>query len=442
MLDLGARSRGAIRLAARAKIRGGDREAAALLGAWQSEEIARACRYPQCRGLSVAEIEDVYQDTVIALLDHDYADEEHLRKTLRAGLRHRALNAHRDSRRHRNAIALNRTRLQPSEPGEHEAPEAAALVREDRLLVAEFLAELTPLERRVFALMVEGLKYRAIASVLPDDEKAIRTAVRHCEQKRERFQTLYNAGRLCGFRGATIEALLSGATASPELAQRALAHLEHCGQCRATHRTTAKRLRRRFEGHAAVLLPATLLHLRALRALSIRAQAATHRLTAGRLTPAGSLRERGAALLLGSGAAGKLAAGAASIAVLAGGAVGVSQALQHSHPPAIRPHHGTYHANAVPAATQLDAGIIQARQKPSEPRRVVARRTAGASKASRLRRSPGHAVPVGKARARTAAPRETGFAYLGVPKAAEPRAPFTRGATAVSQPQNGGPFSP
>jgi len=58
-----------------------------------------------------------------------------------------------------------------------------------------------------------------------------RTAARSCEQKRARFQLLYETGRLCGYRAATIEA--------PESSDRSLlaveqaeAHLAACPYCK------------------------------------------------------------------------------------------------------------------------------------------------------------------------------------------------------------------
>ena len=45
-------------------------------------------------------------------------------------------------------------------------PEDAALDQQDGLIAKELLTELDPLERKVFALTAEGLRYRAIATTL------------------------------------------------------------------------------------------------------------------------------------------------------------------------------------------------------------------------------------------------------------------------------------
>ena len=52
------------------------------LGEWQAAEVAAAWRYPQCRGLSDAQLEDLYQETVLALLNRPFFSEEHLRNAL------------------------------------------------------------------------------------------------------------------------------------------------------------------------------------------------------------------------------------------------------------------------------------------------------------------------------------------------------------------------
>ena len=216
-----------------------------------------ARNFPECRGLSTEQLEDIYQETTEALLRRPYQTEEHLRNALRMGLKHRALNLHRDERRRGQILAQSAPGMyvMAEEREGRNAPELAALVHQDRLIVSEFLTELTEVEQRVFGWLVEGLQYRAIASVEGIELNVARNASRSCERKRERFQLLYDTGRLCGFRSATIQALQSGEATSEELAERAFAHLEGCAHCRAEHKTNARRLRRSFQGEAAALLP-------------------------------------------------------------------------------------------------------------------------------------------------------------------------------------------
>jgi RNA polymerase sigma factor (sigma-70 family) len=204
---------------------------AQLLGGWQAAELRAARGFPECRGLSAAQLEDLYQDTALALLSRSYASEEHLRNALRHGMRRRALNMHRDQRRRREILAEHAPTIQREAEATQTRPEDAALAAQDRLLAKEFLAELEPLERQVFALSAEGLRYRAIATALRIPVNEARTAARSCERKRARFQLLYETGRLCGYRAAMI-ATLKTHHGSRAAVEQAKAHLAACSACR------------------------------------------------------------------------------------------------------------------------------------------------------------------------------------------------------------------
>jgi hypothetical protein len=94
-----------------------------------------------------------------------------------------------------------------AESREHQAgPEDAALSDQDRLTVREFLTELDPLEQRVFWLFADGID----TAPSPQPSGFARNASRSCERKRERFQLLYDTGRLCGYRAATIQSIQLG----------------------------------------------------------------------------------------------------------------------------------------------------------------------------------------------------------------------------------------
>jgi RNA polymerase sigma factor (sigma-70 family) len=205
---------------------------AQLLGGWQAAELRAARGFPECRGLSAAQLEDLYQDTALALLSRSYASEEHLRNALRHGIRRRALNMHRDQRRRREILAEHAPTMHREAQAAQTRPEDAALAAQDRLIAKEFLAELEPLERQVFALSAEGLCYRAIATTLRIPVNQARTAARASEHKRARFQLLYETGRLCGYRVATLETLKHSGGSLRALEQ-AKAHLAACPACRA-----------------------------------------------------------------------------------------------------------------------------------------------------------------------------------------------------------------
>jgi DNA-directed RNA polymerase specialized sigma24 family protein len=218
-----------------------------LLGRWQRAELRIARGFGECRGLATPELEDIYQDTVVVLLKRRYANELHLRNALREELKYGSLHFHEREGRRAEIRSETMPSIHALELESQDETERAALIRQDRLVVIEFFAELTPLEQSVFWLLAEGMKYRQIAKVLNLEGKDARKAERSCEKKRERFQILYEAGRLCGYRAATIQALQAGRATSEELAGRAFAHLESCSSCRAEHRTNARRLRLRFQ---------------------------------------------------------------------------------------------------------------------------------------------------------------------------------------------------
>lgn len=216
------------------------------LGEWQRRELRVARGYRECWGMSAEQLEDLYQDTVLALLGRRYANEEHLRNALRTGLKHRALNLRRNECRRWEILNDHAAEIQAftQARGSQSEPERTALIHQDRVIVIEFLAELTELERRVFSLSAEGMRYPTIASVLGIDPSRARKAARAFERKRERFQLLYDAERLCGFRARAIRAMQSGEAITHELAQRALAHLARCSRCRAEYETNAGLLHR------------------------------------------------------------------------------------------------------------------------------------------------------------------------------------------------------
>ncbi|HEV7529719.1 MAG TPA: hypothetical protein VGO29_12555 [Solirubrobacteraceae bacterium] len=77
-------------------------------------------------------------------------------------------------------------------------PEEAALKSADLTIVSNFASELDALERRVFALMADGMGYRATARRLGISVNKARQAYRSYVRKRQRFQLLYDAARSGG----------------------------------------------------------------------------------------------------------------------------------------------------------------------------------------------------------------------------------------------------
>ena len=296
-----------------------------LLGRWQRRELRRAARFGECGGLSREDLEDIYQDSALALLERDFESEEHLRRALHEALKHRALNAHRDRSRHGRIVEHAYSGQEALEHAAEleQASDRPVLAEQDQLIVREFLAELTEQEGHVFRLLADGHGWRGAADALGAPRNEIRAAARSCERKRERFALLYTTGRLCGYRAHTIRALTAGETDSAVLARRAHAHLQACARCRIEHGTNGERFRRLFDRDALALLPLPVLvqRLPLFSRIAARANRVAQHL-AGPIT--------------GGGASAKLAVGVAGVAIAAGGTIGATQALTHHTQPTTR----------------------------------------------------------------------------------------------------------
>ncbi len=387
-----------------------------LLGEWQRRELRVARSFTECQGLSREQLEDLYQETTIALLERPYLNEEHLRRALRRGIKQRALNLHRDESTHARihaSYARSLERYAIEHRDQHE-PEHQTLLKQDALVVKEFLAELTAEEQPVFWAMVEGMRYRAIATALGRPENEARSTMGACERKRERFQRLYNTGRLCGYRASTILALQEGTHTSEELASRAIAHVERCTWCQREHHTNSRKLRRAFEEQACAFLPVPVLlaHASWLTRLLLRSRA-----------PLTALREP-AGLLTRSATVAPVAARTAAVVALAAGAAGATHTLTqpHSAPPRQR-------VATQPTPRAVRPPIVLARQIAPRPHLAVSERPP---------LTPGHVVEHRPAERSPEGTVEPGFAYLGV------RAPRPRRAPSPSpeDQRGGGPFGP
>jgi RNA polymerase sigma factor (sigma-70 family) len=408
-------------------------EIARILEKRQRRELRIARGFVECQGLSRQQLEDLYQETVLALLNRPYENEKHLCDALRTGIKRRALNLYRDEGRRAAILAENAPGIHALELARSadERPEQVALARQDRLVITEFLAELTIEERRVFWLVTEGMKYNRIASVQGILANEARNLVASCERKRERFQILHDSGRLCGYRAQTIKELLDGQASSEQLVQQAAAHLEACAHCRTEFKTNAQRLRQAFQDQAAALLPPMLTsHLVGRSRLATQARMLAQRIRPDWTVGAGGARERAVALLAGGGASAKLVAGVATVAVLTTGAITATHVLEHHQPD--QHHHTPQTPATIVAHATRPVDLAGSSPPPVLPRVSPARHHSS---------SPGHVVALAAAHPSSTARGEPGgFAYLGVPThttTTPATAPAAQAAT-----HTGGPFSP
>ena len=261
---------------------------------------------------------------------------------------------------------------------------------EDRLIVTEFLTELTRLEQRVFWLMAEGMRYRAIAPVLEIPVNEARKAARSCERKRERFQLLYDTGRLCGYRAHTIRGAAGRRGDQRGARTRARSRTSRAARsCRAEHKTNARRLRRSFQGQAAALLPIPCSPA-AWLARKARCGRAERCSTAWRPT---ACRRRGRRPRTRARddrrrrRRGKLAAAGATVAVIAGGTIGATQRSARTGA-----HRTPLQSRAAPAprAGQIPSRVTPPRGRPQASASAPARPRAdlGASAGAPGRGSP------------------------------------------------------
>lgn len=416
-----------------------------LLGVWREHELARAKRTRVCRGLDIEHIEDLYQDTTEVLLGRAFRDEEHLRHALRHGIRYRALEAHRNRKRHtrtweRAAPAMQV--LARVTQGEQSA-EALILAEEDRLIASEFLAELSGEEPSVYWLMsVEHLRHINIARALGIPTTQARNTMRACERKRERFQTLFDSGRLCGYRAQTIKALQEGESTSSDLARQALAHIQSCPHCHRAHGKLERDLRHAMQQQIAAVLPIPVLthYTGLLHAPSLPLRAVYHQLLARPMSIQASTGERATALLTnGTGkAAGRLATGIGLIAALAG-TVGATHLIttQHNHP---QPHHSPSRPTSIQAPPQALAAL---RPRLSTPG-IQGHPPHTATTSTTLPFGPGYAVSPRHTHKRVVRPRalRAQATVLRLWRPARTTPPPRREPQQTGIPGGGGEFSP
>jgi hypothetical protein len=181
-----------------------------LFAELRRRELKTARTFKECTGISMDEIEELCDATMTALLTKTFASEEHLRNTLHQRIKWGALNLHRSRVIHHRVLEQVAPAVQSrrEEQAWDEDPQRAVFAHEDDFFLSEFLAELTKVQRAVFALMADG--QRAIATALNIEANLARKEVRCCERQRKIFLTIYKGGRLCDYRSHAIHAILSG----------------------------------------------------------------------------------------------------------------------------------------------------------------------------------------------------------------------------------------
>ncbi len=230
------------------------------------EELRRgvACR-GDARGLTASALDEVVDDAirVVVLMRRPILSEEHLMGAFWATAR-LLLRQHREGRhtvRLGSRVRQDFDDVAGSLVAEGTEVEETLLARERAARAADFISQLEPFERDVVVTMaVEGKGIKAAARSLGVPVKDVKAAHRSARVKLDRVAVISAAGRLCGYRRATIlEYARGSATADQERVARA--HLAACAACRREHARLIREMRgSRFQRDAVTaLIPSTLL---------------------------------------------------------------------------------------------------------------------------------------------------------------------------------------
>lgn len=226
-----------------------------------------------------------------------------------------------------------------------------------------------------------------------------------------------STGRLCGYRSQTIGSLLAGKEDSELAVSQALAHLHHCHTRQIRHNTDAPNLRAAFDARALSVLPLpayTASHASLLDQLQTTASRVARFFQRISTSQAGGVRERALEVVSGTSASAKLAAGIASVLLLAGGAVDATTSTHPArrHPSPQRPV--AVHTHVIPPRASVA--------------HTVPRKPSGQRRSSHRLPRPSEQHTAG------------GFSYLGSSPTSRPASPSTN-APVVKQ-QGGTPFEP
>jgi hypothetical protein len=306
-------------------------------GAWSTAEVALALQAQRgellralrargdVRGVPGDVLEEVVNEAVCAvvMMRGPIVSEEHLigafwtavrlllrhyregRRTLRVGSRARV---------GFETVAVRAAAIDPR-------PDEVAELKDRVARAADFVAQLSELEREVVAVMaVRGAGAKLTARIIGVPEKTVRAAERSARDKLDRVAVIAAAGRMCGYREGAVLAYASG-SAGGEDERLARAHLAACAPCRGAYARMVREMRsREFQGGAAAaFLPAPLAPLGYHLGLLGR----MFGWTAGHSVPGGAPGERAAEVLGGAGVVKVAAAGGAVVLATATLATGI-----------------------------------------------------------------------------------------------------------------------
>jgi hypothetical protein len=193
------------------------------------------------------------------------------------------------------------------------APDQVVELKDRLARAADFMAQLSELERQVVTIMAaRGTGIKLTARILDLPAKTVKAAARSAEGKLDRVATIAAAGRMCGYRHDAIAAHARG-IAHAEDERVARAHLAACARCRHSYVQIVREMRRHeFQRGAAAaflpILPSALGHHLGFAARLLGK-------AADRLFPPGGAGERTVEVLGGAGAVKVATASGAAVLV-------------------------------------------------------------------------------------------------------------------------------
>jgi len=219
------------------------------------------------RGTSEAVLDEVVDDAirVVVMMRKPILSEEHLMGAFWATAR-LLLHQHREGRHGIRLGGLRRFDFEEvarSLVADDPEVEEVLISRDRAARAVDLMSQLSSVEREVFAVMaVQRLGIKATARTLGLPLKRVKAAQRSARGKLDRVAVVATAGRMCGYRQASVIAYAHG-SASPEQEQVAQAHIVACSSCRGEYARLVREMRKQAfqRDSVAAYLPALFLSL-------------------------------------------------------------------------------------------------------------------------------------------------------------------------------------
>jgi hypothetical protein len=208
------------------------------------------------RGVPVGVLEEVVNEAIciVVMMRQPIVCEEHLMGAFWTAVQ-LLLGHYREGRRglrvgRRTRVGFDAVVV--SVVAESPGPEDLVELKDRVARAADFVAQLSDLERDVVAVMaVRGAGVKLAARLLGLPVKMVRAAERSARSKLDRVAVIAAAGRMCDYRESSVAAYATG-SAEDQDERLARAHLAACAPCRGRYTRLMREMQSRgFQGGAA-----------------------------------------------------------------------------------------------------------------------------------------------------------------------------------------------